>query len=145
MQAEFQWVQFPSVPPISMLGWHSGDCASFVMRNYQGFESLTQLQFASISRLACSIGPKHLPNAQPYPPTWCFRNIYCNGLAGGGSCLCGYGGWHRRYTRSTASFALKDVPIGVRCGIVLGEKTPDPFFDGFFGLKRTIFFFVIGR
>ena len=27
----------------TMLGWHSGDCASFVMRNYQGFESLTQL------------------------------------------------------------------------------------------------------
>ena len=25
-------------------GWHSGDCASFVMRNYQGFESLTRLQ-----------------------------------------------------------------------------------------------------
>lgn len=24
-------------------GWHSGDCASFVMRNYQGFESLTRL------------------------------------------------------------------------------------------------------
>lgn len=21
-----------------MPGWHSGDCASFVMRNYQGFE-----------------------------------------------------------------------------------------------------------
>ena len=26
-----------------MPGWHSGDCASFVMRNYQGFESLTRL------------------------------------------------------------------------------------------------------
>ena len=26
-------------------GWHSGDCASFVMRNYQGFESLTRLHF----------------------------------------------------------------------------------------------------
>ena len=38
--------------------------------------------------------------------------------------MLGYGDWHRRYTRSTASFALKDVPIGVRCGIVLGEKTP---------------------
>ena len=29
---------------VILLGWHSGDCASFVMRNYQGFESLTQLQ-----------------------------------------------------------------------------------------------------
>lgn len=37
-------------------------------------------------------------------------------------------GWHRTYTRSTASLALKDVPIGVRCGIVLGVKTPS--FDG---------------
>ena len=28
------------------------------------------------------------------------------------------------HTHSTVSFTLKDVPIGVRCGIVLGEKTP---------------------
>lgn len=32
-------------------GWHSGDCASFVMRNYQGFESLTRLHCA-VEKLA---------------------------------------------------------------------------------------------
>jgi hypothetical protein len=28
------------------------------------------------------------------------------------------------HTHSTVSFTLKDVLIGVRCGIILGEKTP---------------------
>ena len=32
------------IPTAFAPGWHSGDCASFVMRNYQGFESLTRLQ-----------------------------------------------------------------------------------------------------
>ena len=42
-------------------GWHSGDCASFVMRNYQGFESLTRLhtilykQVDKILELVCLV------------------------------------------------------------------------------------------
>ena len=93
------------------------------MRNYRRFESDIQLQFPSISRLACSIGPKQLPNAQPYPPigvsgTSIAMDWQAVGRVGAGTGLAPI------HTHSTVSFTLKDVLIGVRCGIILGEKTP---------------------
>ena len=42
-----QLVTGPNPVTRAMPGWHSGDCASFVMRNYQGFESLTWLHSLS--------------------------------------------------------------------------------------------------
>ena len=48
------------------------------------------------------------------------------------------------HTHSTVSFTLKDVLIGVRCGIILGEKTP-PLSLMVSLVKRTIFFVVFGR
>lgn len=106
-----------------MLGWHSGDCASFVMRNYQGFESLTQLQLP--------LCPNVLISSSPHASALVvrrFRNVGFSNAMRRGVVSTQVRGWRRTYTRSTASLALKDVPIGVRCGIVLGVKTPS--FDG---------------